>query len=199
MKKRPDIRRIEDMKKVLYDKEWAKKANNFELYYMYRGLKIKKDLRFDITVIPSRMLGEEFVKTKGHNHLNNYKELYIIIEGEAIYLMQKTNNGKVEDVYAVKTKKGNAVIIPYGYGHVTINPSKKDLKMANWISKKCKSGYSLFEKKQGACYYYTKSGWVKNKRYKETPPLRFEKPLKSAPSNLDFLITKAGVAEQKTR
>jgi oxalate decarboxylase/phosphoglucose isomerase-like protein (cupin superfamily) len=40
---------------------------------------------------------------------------------------------------------------------------------------------------KGGCYYYTKSGWVKNKNYEKTPELRFEKPLKSIPKNIDFL------------
>jgi len=40
---------------------------------------------------------------------------------------------------------------------------------------------------QGACYFYTKSGWIKNKNYKFVPKIRFEKPLKEKPKNLDFL------------
>jgi oxalate decarboxylase/phosphoglucose isomerase-like protein (cupin superfamily) len=40
---------------------------------------------------------------------------------------------------------------------------------------------------KGAGYFYTKSGWKKNKNYKIVPKLRFESPLKQIPSNLDFL------------
>lgn len=185
--RKPDIRYLNDMRDVIYDKEWLKDAPNLELYYMYRGLKEKDGLRYDITVIPAKMLGQEFVKTKGHEHLGKYGELYIVLEGEAIYLMQKRKEREIEDVYAIKAKKGNVAIIPPGYGHVTINPSEEDLKMANWISKNCQSDYQLFEKMQGACYYYTKEGWIKNKNYKEVPQLRFEKPLRSIPENLDFL------------
>ena len=185
--KQPDIRYLNDMREVIYDKEWLKEAPNLELYYMYRGVKQKDDLRYDITVIPSRMLGEEFVKTKGHEHSNNYGEVYIVLEGEGIYLMQKHTEGNVEDVYAVKAKNGDVVIIPPHYGHVTINPSEADLKTANWISENCQSSYQLFEKMKGACYYYTKQGWVKNINYKNVPKLRFEKPLKSLPTDLNFL------------
>ncbi len=182
-----DIRFLNDMKKVLYDQEWAKNAPNFELYYMDRGIEKNNELRYDITTIPSRMLGKEFVKTKGHEHVGEYGEGYMVLEGEAIYLMQKYTKGKVEDIYAVKAKKGDVAIIPPYYGHITINPSNKTLKMANWVSEECKSCYDLFQKKQGACYYYTKSGWVKNKKYKNIPKLRFEKPLQN--------ITKAGMAK----
>jgi len=93
--KKPDIRYLNDMKNVLYDQQWAKTASNFELYYMYRGLKEKDGLRYDITVIPARMLGKEFTKTKGHEHVGNYGEVYIVLEGKAIYLMQKRRGKEI--------------------------------------------------------------------------------------------------------
>jgi len=191
--KKPDIRYLNDMKDVIYDKEWFKTAPNLELYYMYRGIKNEKGLRYDITVISARMLGEEFVKTKGHEHSNKYAELYIVLEGEAIYLIQKCKEEMVEDVYAIKAKKGEIAIIPPYYGHITINPSKKNLKEANWVSENCQNKYELFEKMEGACYFYIlrpgsgQVGWIKNKNYKKIPKLRFEKPLKKIPKNLNFL------------
>ena len=186
--RKPDIRFLYDMKKVLYDRKWAKKAPNFELYYMYRGIKKRNDLRYDITVIPPNMLGKEFVKTKGHTHINNFAEVYTVLKGKALYLIQKYGkNGLIEDVYAVRAKKGDAVIIPHGYGHITINPEKEELQEANWLSEKCKNDYGLFEKKKGACYYYTKPGWIKNNNYKKIPKLRFKKPLKKMPEDLTFL------------
>ncbi len=186
--KTPDIRYLYDIKGVIYDKEWLKTAPNLELYYMYRGLKKKGGLRYDITVIPSQMLGKEFVKTKGHEHPKNMGELYITLKGEAIYLAQKRKGKEIKDVFAIKSKKqGDIIIIPPGYDHVTINPSKKDLKMANWVAVKCKNKYRAFEKLEGACYYYTKRNWIKNKNYKRVPKLRFEKPKKSIPNNLNFL------------
>lgn len=185
--KKPEIRFLKDMKKVLYDKKWAKTASNLEVYYMFRAIKKKNGLRYDITVIPSLMLGKEFVKTKGHKHLGNYQELYKILEGQAIFLAQKRKKGVIEDVYAVPAKKGEMVIIPLNYDHITINPVKKILKFGNWIAEKCKNDYSPIEKKEGICYFYTKSGWIKNKNYKKVPKLRFEKSLKSMPKDLSFL------------
>ncbi len=185
--KSPSIRHLNDMKRVLADQEWAKHAPNYKLYYMYRGLKTKGDLRYDITIIPPRTLGEEFVKTKGHNHIGSFGEIYIVLAGEGIYLMQKYEKGKIKDVVAIKGKKGDVIVIPPYYGHVTINPSKRTLKTANWVSKNCQVSYNFFEKRQGACYYFTKSGWLKNRNYKNTPKLRFKKPRKTMPKNLDFL------------
>jgi glucose-6-phosphate isomerase len=187
MPKKPEIRYLNEMKEVLYDKEWVKRAPNLKLYYIYRGVKEKNGLRYDITVIPAQMLGKEFVKTKGHQHINEYGEVYIILKGKGIFLLQKTKNSKVEDVYAIKAKKGEVIVIPPFYAHTTINPTKKELKIGNWIAKKCKNIYEKIQKMGGFCYYYTSSGWMKNKKYSKIPKLHFKKPLKSLPKNLDFL------------
>lgn len=189
----PDIRFLHDMREVVYDQNWIKNAENFEAYYMYRGLEKKGNLRYDITVIPQNMMTNEFIKTKGHYHANNLPEIYIVLDGEAIYLMQKKdekNPDIIQDVFAIKAKKGDIAIIPSGYGHVTINPANQELKMANWICNDCESDYSLYLKNQGACYYFLKSDWIKNPKYKQVPDLRFEKPVKKLPKNLEKFLCK---------
>jgi glucose-6-phosphate isomerase len=194
----PDIRHLDDMRKVLYDEEFAKTAENADLYLMYRKLKHENELNYNITVTLAKMLGKEFNKTKGHVHIGNYGEIYSVIEGEAIFLMQKGDENKIEDVYAVKAKAGESAIIPGGYGHITINPLEtQNLKTEDWSSDKCKSDYSMFERLQGGCYYYVKGPdsaegfgegiWIKNSHYKSVPELRFEESTKTFPQNLNFL------------
>ena len=186
--KNPDVRHLNDIKEVLYDQAWAKNAPNLELYFMYRGLELKNGLRYDITTMPFQMLGQEFNKTKGHSHPKKYSELYQVLEGTAIYLMQKIENDQVKDVYAVQAKKGDKVFIPAYYGHVTINPGPEDLKMSNWVADEFQSDYSLIIAKQGACYYALNDNgrlkWVKNKNYGQAPALRFEQVNKNIPQNL---------------
>jgi len=185
--KNPDIRRIKDIENVLLDERTAKANPEQELYYMYRGVKEEKGLRYDITVVPPFLMGDEFVKTKGHFHSSSHSEMYIVLEGEAIFLMQKGVD-KVEDIYAVKAIKGDVAIVNKGYGHITINPSAKEtLKLANWVSPECCSDYEPFENKKGAAYFYTIKGWIKNNNYNDIPEIRFEEPLKEVPENLDFL------------
>lgn len=185
--KNPNIRHVSDMKDVLFDKEWFKSAEDRDLYYMYRGIKQMDNLRYDITVIPPFIMGNEFVKTLGHFHGEDSNEMYIILEGEGLFIFQKGKDA-VEDFYAVKGEKGEAVIVPKGYAHVTINPSKTEtLKMANWVREASGFDYESVEKKGGLCYFYTTSGWVKNDNYKNVPEIRFEEPLKEVPQNLDFL------------
>lgn len=183
----PDVRRLYDMKAAIFDKEWLKTAPDMDLYYMYRKVKVENELNNSITVILAKMLGQEFNKTMGHFHIGNYGETYTVLGGEAIFLMQKTKDNVVEDVFAIKAKRGETAIIPAGYGHVTINLSDIDLKVTDWSSVNCKSDYTLFEKFGGACYFYTINGWVKNPNYSNIPPLRFEKALDSLPKDLTFL------------
>lgn len=189
----PDIRYLKDMESVLADASFSSPENK-ELYYMYRGIEERNGIRYDITVIPAAMLGNEFVKTKGHYHIGGYQEIYQVLEGEAYFLMQKMKDSKedeVVDVYVVQCKEGDTIVIPPNYGHVTINPSEtKDLKLANWVSSLCHSDYLPFEKLQGACYYYTKQGWLKNEKYILVPELRTENPLKTVPEDKEFLKAK---------
>lgn len=189
---KPDVRHLNDMREVLYDKDFAENSPDMDLYYMYRNVDIKDGLKHNITVIPAKMFGSEFVKTAGHYHAGPQKELYNVLQGEAIFLMQKGDQEKIEDVYVVKTKPGESALIKSFYGHITINPSGEEMKTQDWSPTETKSDYSMFKKLQGACYYYIKDGsgqdkWIKNKNYKFVPDIRFEEPIKGVPEDLSFL------------
>jgi len=193
--KKPDIRHLKEMKEVVYDKNWFKKTDkDLELYYMYRGLKNKNNIRYDITIISPKILGVEFVKTKGHKHLK-CEELYTVLQGEAIFLLQKNKGKIVKDVYTVKVQKNEFILIPPKYNHVTINPGPKKLKLGNWISEESKHDYEDLKKMNGACYFYIKSSskkskgrWIKNKNYTQIPKLRFIRANKKLPLNSPYYI-----------
>jgi glucose-6-phosphate isomerase len=185
--KKPEIRHLKDLKGVLLDREWLESAKNFPVYYMHRGIKKMDELRYDMTVMPPNMLGKEFAKTKGNRNSKNFRELYTVLQGKAIFLMQKMKGRIIKDVMAVRAGKEAWVIVPPKYYVISINPSKNVLKLGNWVSEKNKNIYKDMEKMRGACYYYTKSGWIKNKNYEKVPKLKFKRPLKSMPENLDFL------------
>lgn len=187
----PLVRRLFDMRDVIYDREWLSKANNIGLYYMYRDLSLsRKDaltikenrLRYDITVIPPRMLGCEFVKTAGHYHplvkdtALTYPEIYEVLSGEATYLLQKLEDDGVKDVILIKAGTGDKVIIPPNFGHITINSSNKVLKMANFVERDFVSMYKPIKEKGGGAYFILDSGIVKNPRYGEVPEVRLLKP-----------------------
>jgi glucose-6-phosphate isomerase len=195
---KPDIRYLNDMKDVIYDQQWLKTAPNWELYYMYRDFAesetdymkiIKNDLRYDITILNPKRLGKEFNKTLGHDHpivpgtAITYPELYEVIEGKAIFLLQDSENNQIKDVVAVKAEKGDKIIILPNYEHLIINIGKKELKTCNWVHRSFSSNiYKPFRNKHGFSYYALKSfwgiKWIKNQNYKNIPELRFEKPNK---------------------
>ena len=184
---KPGIRLLNEMRQVVFDRNFAKKFPTLELYQVYRGVGKRGEIRYDVTTVPPKMLGKEFIRTKGNRNSKSFPELYTVLNGEAIFLMQKHKGKTVENVMAVKARRGDYVIIPPKYAVVMINPAKKNLKTGNWVSEKNKNIYKELEVMQGACYYYTEKGWIKNKNYKIVPKLRFKKPLKKMPKNLDFL------------
>ena len=191
-KREPDIRWLYDLRDVICDQNWLAKAKNTELYYMYRDLFLSRadgeklreqGVRYDITIIPPGMLGCEYVKTIGHYHPLvpgegvTFPEIYEILEGEALYLLQKLD---LSDVVAVNASAGDKVLVPPGYGHVTINRSNKILKMANFVARDFSSLYGPIKERAGGAYFFTSSGWIKNKRCPESAELRRAEALGSA-------------------
>ncbi len=196
----PDIRRLFDMKDVIYDRSWLEKKENFDLYYMYRDLFLSRadgerlrgqDLRYDITIIPPGMLGCEYIKTAGHYHPKvpggnaTYPELYEVLEGEALYLLQRRDLG---DIVAIAASAGDKVLVPPDYGHITINQSNRTLKMANFVARSFSSIYDPIKEKAGGAYFFTRKGWIKNERCPEAAELR------RAPAPGSALLHKIGMS-----
>ena len=177
----PQLRTIEEIRGVLMDPACGCRA---PLYSMYRDLaKSGKDrdwlrkegLRYDLTVIPPRTLCGEYVKTKGHHHPPNgkgvpYPEIYEVLQGEAHYLLQTRDAGEVR---LVKAARGDLVLVPPGFGHVTINPGRETLSMANIVSTRFESDYTSYERLHGAAYFEVEGGaLVKNPNYPHTAGVR---------------------------
>jgi glucose-6-phosphate isomerase len=185
----PEIRRLYDLRDVAFDTAWFEDVSDRDAYYMYRDLSRSQDdadtikrhqLRFDITIIPPLQMGLEFVKTYGHCHprvnpklRHTYPEVYAVLDGDAHYLLQRAKNGHaVDEVLLVKATKGDKVIIPPNYGHVTINPSEKTLKMANWVCRSFESLYEPYTQLRGAAYYELINGrLLLNQAYDNVPEI----------------------------
>jgi glucose-6-phosphate isomerase len=188
----PDIRTLYDMREVIADREWLETAENFYLYYMYRELARDEEelrlmrefgLRYDITVIPPARLGKEYVKTAGHYHPRaqkadvSYSEIYQVLEGEAVYLLQKAGRGgRVADVVVVEAGEGDIVFVPPDYGHITVNRSNKVLKMANWVCRDFSSLYEPVRQFGGGAYFLLEGGFVRNPNYCSVPEIRWLEP-----------------------
>jgi len=183
----PSSRTAADMENVLAVRPSNQNPKS-ELYFMYRDLYKthgdrlwleKYHLRYDITRIPPGIINGEYVKTKGHYHPCNkngvpYPEVYEVLSGYAYYLLQKRDH---TDVIVLPARAGDVVLIPPGYGHVTINPAKEELVMANLVSNDFASEYGEINEMHGAAYYYMKKdGWVFNEAYGKRIPMHIILP-----------------------
>jgi len=185
----PDIRRRLDMQEVLYDDQ-AEELD--QLYYMYRGVALSEDLpainraglRFDITALRPGTISGEFVKTAGHYHPCKegtgltWPEAYEVLHGRAHYLLQSAvpdHPDRLEEVYLITAKPGDKVLIPPGFGHITINPGEDFLVMSNWVADGFASLYEPIRKMKGGAYFELAVNevpeFVPNQNYTKLPPL----------------------------
>ncbi|HUX35765.1 MAG TPA: glucose-6-phosphate isomerase family protein [Candidatus Paceibacterota bacterium] len=192
---RPDIRKIGDLESVISDKKWLDKSvKNKPAYFMYRGLIGKSGLRYDITIMPFRLFGQELPKTLGHYHSfagatkYRYPEVYEVLGGNAVFLLQKLSSGNIKKIFIIYANKNDKVIVPPGYGHITMNAGPGTLKLANWMAMESSSDYGLIVRKGGGAYFALKSDgkikWVKNKRYGTLPKPEYKKGTGTAASFL---------------
>jgi len=204
---KPSVRNAEDLLEVLADRSCTATG---PVYYMYRDISRSdadhcwlsaQDLRYDITVIPPREICGEFIKTKGHYHPDNplgigYPEVYEVLDGMAHFLIQ---NRDFSDIVMIAAAAGEIVVIPPGYGHVTINPSKNTaLQMANIVSTRFESDYRGYESLHGAAYFEKmKEGFVKNPAYTASSSLRFVTVSKKAASSGPFSAPLYNLIEQQ--
>lgn len=187
----PNIRTLAEVRPVMMNPE--AKVDLEEMYYMYRDVHMPTDeelirkhhLRYDITVLPPAMLGEEFNKTVGHYHENKpgseiaYPEIYEVLHGEALFLIQKMDKDfkNIISIIAIKGSAGEKIIYPPNYGHVLINIGYDVLVTANWAGDNFKSLYEPVAAYHGLGYYAVsnrKGGYefVENTRYKNIPEIR---------------------------
>jgi len=161
----PGIRTLAEMREVLIDKSVSEPA---DLYYMYRDVykiddlaKLQKNkLRYDVTMIKPDMLGTELMKTAGHYHPGSYGELYEVVNGKCLCMLQRRNTADhtvIEEVIVVEARAGEKIVIPPGFGHILINPGPEYLVTSNWVSSEFKSQYDLYKKAGGAAYFVIKS------------------------------------------
>jgi len=190
---KPDIRSKSQMRDVLLDED---ADGPEELYYMYRGVCRQQDeellaqygLRYDVTVIRPGRLGREYIKTAGHYHPLKpgteftYPEVYEVLAGKAHYLLQTEPDEDGVEAIIIEAKAGDKVLIPPGYGHITINPAADFLIMSNWVAAEFSSIYEPIKELRGGAFYEVAADneeeqFLVNPRYKPTPRLQAQSPV----------------------
>ncbi len=152
-------------------------------YYMIRGGSEKRN----ITVWETGTVGGEYVKTYGHYHVDNLREIYWVLAGEGAVILQKlvSENGvmqadRVEDFKVIPVKQGDKVEIPGDYGHLALNWGKTwfvtedDSPVAtsgDSASMPVHANYELVKQMRGFAYYVVEKNGkpilIPNKLYKE--------------------------------
>jgi glucose-6-phosphate isomerase len=176
----------EKMKEVLMDPSAEAPAIH---YYMIRGGKDKRN----VTVWETGTVGGEYIKTYGHYHIIDFQEVYRIIEGEGILLIQmrkKDTEGtwiddEIESFNAIKVKVGDEIAIPSFAGHALVNTGKTWLVTSDnspvnlsgdSASMPAHADYEVIKHMHGMAYYVVEKEsvptFVKNERYKEVPPIK---------------------------
>ncbi len=164
------VRSLSQMNEVLHTK-LGQIVHDFPLYFMFRSIAQKEGLRYDITIIPPKKIGEEYAKTYGHYHPIaekglTYPEIYQVLSGRAIFVLQKRRSDGSVDALVTFGEKGQSVLIPPNWGHVTVNASKDEvLVMANLVADGFESDYADYKDGRGAAYYVTDFGLEQNGYY----------------------------------
>jgi len=172
--KKPQPRLLEAMQDVL--REEVGNDPNRVVYDVYREIKTTDNLRYDLTFLYPKLLGEELPKTYGHYH--KHLEIMEVIKGKTFWLIQRYENDpkKIKEVYLIEANENEKVIFPYNFGSISINPTKEEIILSNWMSMETKSNYQFHKKLRGMCYYVLKNEsdeiiFEKNKNYEEIPEL----------------------------
>ena len=202
----PAILMLKDLAPVLYDSVSCRDLpQELPLYEVYgdlcgeeeRGILLKYGLRYEVTVMPSMMLGEEYVKTVGHRHLPrlagwSYPEVFEVLEGEARFLIQRYRDEEMVDVSLVKAEAGDKVLVPPNCGHVMINAFSSRLVVGNLVSRFCLHTYRPFIERRGAAYYLLEGDrLVRNQFYSSPPDVRMveAEALPSVDERLGLLVS----------
>ena len=158
-----NIRYLSAMSEVFKEIIDIDALGNLEMYYMFRRVYTTNGICYDITLLPPLTIDEECNKTYGHYHQQaengmSYPEIYHVLEGNAVFILQKKNRDASINAHVIKATKGEVIFIPPNYGHVTVNPSKEILLLSNTVADGPESDYSEYKKERGAAIYYTVDG-----------------------------------------
>jgi glucose-6-phosphate isomerase, archaeal len=160
-------------------------------YWMYNGVYQRKDrgaldgspLRYDLTLIPPRLIGTEYIKTHGHLHSADaasgltYPEVYEVLVGTAHFFFQTLDlaGPDAPAAFWIEAQAGDKVLVAPGLDHLAINPGPGLLLVADVMAAGVSNIYERFRVAQGAAYYEVNSGgvpqFVSNPAYRRTAPL----------------------------
>lgn len=163
------VRTRQELKDVLMD---PRAPGVKESYFMIRG-----EEEQNITILSPGKNGEEFNKTYGHFHNYPEVEIYHVVYGQGILLLQRNDEeGEAKEVRVVTLRPGSVAEIPIGYGHCLINVGKTYLVVIdNSPNGPDTHNYEPVKQKHGFVYFVVDKkgeiGFEPNPNYKLHPQI----------------------------
>ncbi len=123
-------RHLSQMKAAYADQQAAEAvlADEDPVIYEFQELGVPEtegDLAFGAGVLHPGKIGDEFYMTKGHFHKKlETAEVYLGLSGEGLLLIESPDG---TDSRVLEMKPMQAVYVPKGYAHRTINTGDEDL------------------------------------------------------------------------
>ena len=171
-------RTIKDLSPVLFQPQ---PGDEKVVYEVRRGEPLDNPkIRYDQTTIFPGKIGRELPKTFGHYHPKKFPEIFEVISGQAWWLLQRPqrqNPKAIDEIYLVAALAGEKAMMLPGFGFISINPGKKKLIMANWVSSEFENDYETYENLRGAAYYLLEGPdgksveFEKNSYYEKVPEI----------------------------
>ena len=187
-------RQLDELAQVAMDPKTCRGSDEVA-YYMYNGVYLKSDaarlagvpLRYELTLIPPRRIGREFVKTLGHRHCPeprsglDYAEVCEVLAGTAHFIFQTLDvaGPDASAAFYVEARAGDKVLVPPGLDHCTINPGPGPLLFSDVIALGVTGIYDRFKATRGAAYLEVDEDgarFIPNPTYRGVPPLQRLEP-----------------------
>ena len=182
---------------------WTYRNPGSVLYHGFQGIWDGKipisdlisqySIRPDVTALHGGIIGSEYIRTEGHEHLNGFPEIYETVYGHNGYLLFKTvdesrDREDIEDIMFVFAEPGDHVVFPPRYQHITVNLGRQGegFLMTDWVSPNADANFQYIKRRNGAPYWVTPGNhgldFIKNPRYKgRVPGVRIMKPAEEIP------------------
>lgn len=158
-----------ELKEVLMDPD---SPGVKEPYFVIRG-----EAGQNITVLTPGKNGDEFNKTYGHFHNWQGVEIYHVVYGQGVVVMQRNDEmGEAKEIRVAGVRPGISVEIPSGLGHALINTGKTYLVVVdNAPDEKNADNFEPVKEKHGFAYYIVDKkgevGFEPNPNYKLHPQI----------------------------
>ena len=122
------VRRLSDMTDLFSDEQAIARALANDDPIIYRFWEVEhegsdRELSFGLTFIYPGRVGREYHMTKGHFHTTDGDEIYVVMRGQGLLLLQ-TRAGEAQ---TLEMSPGHLCYVLTGWAHRTVNTGDDDL------------------------------------------------------------------------